>query len=108
MVILDTPDPGGNATAAVEQVRSGRAKLLMKGQISTPALMQAILDGPKGLRTGSVICQVVLMEIVRDGRRFLLADTGITPKPGLNQKIDILKSSVSVAARWVSRCPGWR
>jgi phosphate butyryltransferase len=94
MTVLDTGDPAGEA---VEQVRSGRARLLMKGQISTPALMQAILDGHKGLRTGRVICQVVLMEIVRDARRFLLADTGISPKPGLNQKIDILKSAVAVA-----------
>src|ERR1700722_16167987 len=35
MTILDTDDP---ASEAVGQVRSGRARLLMKGQIATPAL----------------------------------------------------------------------
>ncbi len=94
MTFLNTTEP---AAASVAQVRSGRARLLMKGQISTPELMQAILDGPSGLRTGRVICQVVLMEIVRDGRRFVLADTGICPRPDLEQKIDILQSAVSVA-----------
>jgi phosphotransacetylase len=94
MTILDTTEP---AAVAVAQVRSGRARLLMKGQISTPQLMQAILDGASGLRTSRVICQVVLMEIVRDGRRFVLADTGICPRPDLDQKIDILHSAVSVA-----------
>ena len=29
-----------------------------------------------------VICQVVLMEIPRDGRRFLLADTGVDVRLG--------------------------
>ena len=94
MTILNTTEP---AAASVAQVRSRRARLLMKGQISTPELMQAILDGQGGLRTGRVICQVVLMEIVRDGRRLVLADTGICPRPDLGQKIDILQSAVSVA-----------
>ena len=39
---------------------------LMKGQIATPELMKAVLDHDTGLRTGRVICQVVLMEIPRD------------------------------------------
>lgn len=94
MTILNTTEP---AAASVDQVRSRRARLLMKGQISTPELMQAILDGSNGLRTGRVVCQVVLMEIARDGRRFVLADTGICPRPDLSQKIDILQSAVSVA-----------
>jgi phosphotransacetylase len=94
MTILNTTEP---AAASVAQVRSGRARLLLKGQVSTPELVQAILDGPDGLRTGRVICQVVLMEIVRDGRRLVLADTGICPRPDLDQKVDILQSAVSVA-----------
>jgi phosphotransacetylase len=94
MTIVNTSEP---AAASVARVRSGQARLLMKGQISTPDLMRAILDERVGLRTGRVICQVVLMEIARDGRRFLLADTGITPRPDLGQKIDILQSAVSVA-----------
>jgi phosphotransacetylase len=94
MTVLDTIEP---AAAAVAQVRSGRARLLMKGQISTPELMQAILDGPTGLRTGRVLCQAVLMDVVRDGRRFVLADTGVCPRPDRDQKIDILHSAVSVA-----------
>lgn len=95
MTLIGTADP---ARAAVEEVRAGRAAILMKGQIPTPALMQAVLLREAGLRTGRVICQVVLMEIVRDGRSFLLADTGITPRPTLDQKLDILRSCVGVAA----------
>jgi phosphotransacetylase len=93
---LDTQQP---AQAAVAAVRNGRARMLMKGQIATPALMGAVLDPSHGLRTGRVICQAALMEIVASGRRFLLADTGICVQPTLDQKQDILGSCVELARR---------
>lgn len=85
------------AVAAVAEVKAGRARLLMKGQIATPSLMKAVLARDTGLRTNRCICQVVLMEIPRDRRRFLLSDTGITIQPSLDQKADILQSLVEVA-----------
>ena len=92
--MIESSDP---ASSAVAEVRSGRARLLMKGQIATPALMKAVLNREAGLRTNRCICQVVLMEIPRDSRRFLLSDTGITVEPTLDQKADILNSMVDVA-----------
>jgi phosphate butyryltransferase len=94
MAVLDENDSAGAAVAAV---RAGRACLLMKGQIATPALMRAILDPAAGLRTGRVICQVVLLEVRPSGRRFLLADTGICIRPTLEQQADILRHAVAVA-----------
>jgi phosphotransacetylase len=93
--LIESEDP---AAAAVGVVRMGRAKMLMKGQIDTPSLMRAMLSRENGLRTDRCICQIVLMEIPRDSRRFLLSDTGITIQPTLDQKADILKSMVGVAA----------
>jgi phosphotransacetylase len=95
-VIRDAVGPA-IAAAAVAEVRSGNARALMKGQIPTPELMKAVLDPKIGLRTGRVICQVVLMEIPRDNRRFLMADTGICVQPTLDERIDILRSAVEVA-----------
>jgi phosphate butyryltransferase len=89
------------AETAVRLVRTGDARALMKGQIATPALMKAVLHHETGLRTGRVVCQVVLMEVPRDRRRFLLADTGISVQPSLDERIDILRSTVEVAgALW--------
>ncbi|MGP0069821.1 MAG: phosphate acyltransferase [Isosphaeraceae bacterium] len=85
------------AAAAVAEVRSGNARALMKGQIATPALMDAVLDPTCGLRSGRVICQVVLMELPRDDRRFILADTGITVTPNDRKRIEILREAVAVA-----------
>ena len=92
--LVDTDDA---AITAVAEVKAGRARLLMKGQIATPLLMKAVLARETGLRTSRSICQVVLMEVVRDRRRFLLSDTGISIQPSLDQKADILQSLVEVA-----------
>ncbi len=99
--LVNADDP---AAAAVAEVKAGRAQALMKGQIATPALMKAVLSRETGLRTTRCICQVVLMEVPRDRRRFLLSDTGITIRPTLDQKADILQSLVEIAT--VLREPG--
>jgi len=92
------------ASSAVAEVRSGNAQALVKGQIATPDLMKAVLDRETGLRTERVICQVVLMEIPRDRRKFLLADTGICVQPGLDERIDIMRSAIELAqALWAER-----
>jgi phosphate butyryltransferase len=92
--LIDSEAP---AASAVAEIKGGRAVCLMKGQIATPDLMKAVLARETGLRTDRVICQVVLMEIPRDERRFLLTDTGITIQPTLDQKVDLLRHLVEVA-----------
>lgn len=85
------------AHAAVAEIRAGRAQALMKGQISTPELMSAVLARDTGLRSGRTIGQIVLMELPRDKRCFLLTDTGITIQPTLDQKRDLLRAMVDIA-----------
>jgi phosphotransacetylase len=92
--IVDTSEP---AELAVRKVRDGEATLLMKGQVTTPELMRAVLAQSDGLRTERSVAQVVLMEIAKSERRFLLADTGITIQPSLDQKMDIVRTCVQVA-----------
>jgi phosphotransacetylase len=92
--VLDSDNPG---VTAVAQVREERAQMLMKGQISTPSLIRAVLDPEAGLRAGRIICQVVLVDLRRINRRILLTDTGVCIRPTLEQKIDILRSAVAVA-----------
>jgi len=93
-IIEDAPD---SAVQAVQAVRSGRAQLLMKGQISTPSLMKAVLDKATGLRTSKTICQIVLMEIEKDRRSFLMTDTGVTVRPTLEQKRHLIELIVETA-----------
>ena len=100
--IVDTSQPG---PAAVAEVRAGRAKMLMKGQIATPDLMRAVLDKEVGLRTSRALCQIVMMEITRDQRGFLLSDTGICIRPTLVQKQSILEDMIRVAQALGERQP---
>lgn len=94
MRIVDSDQPG---PAAVAEVRGGRADTLMKGQINTPDLIRAVLNADQGLRTGRTLCQVVLMEIPRDRRTFLLSDTGLCIEPNFRQKSEILDSLLLTA-----------
>jgi phosphate butyryltransferase len=96
-LVIDHAEGLAIAARAVALVRSGAARALMKGQIPTPDLMKGILDSRDGLRTDRVICQIVMMEIGRDGRGFLMADTGICVQPGLDDRIDILGNAVELA-----------
>jgi phosphotransacetylase len=88
---------GITSDTSVATVREGQADMLMKGRVSTPELLHAVLAPETGLRCGRSIGQIVLMEIPRDRRRFLLADTGVMIRPNLAKKIDILQSTVAVA-----------
>jgi phosphotransacetylase len=92
--VLASAEP---AETAVQQIAEGRAAVLMKGQIDTPSLVRPLFDPCHGLRRGKTICQVVLMEILDQGRRFLLSDTGVTIRPTPKQKRDILKNTLDVA-----------
>ena len=95
--IRDVEGAEAQAFAAAAEVRQGRARLLAKGQVATPALMHAVLDPEYGLRSGRVVCQVVLMEIVEQSKIFLMADTGICVKPKLATKLDIVRHVIEVA-----------
>jgi len=90
-------DESNSAKVAVEQVRSGRAQMLMKGQISTPFFMKAVLNKDTGLRSGKTIAQVVLMEVAKDSRSFLMTDTGVSVEPNLKQKAELIEHVVRIA-----------
>ncbi len=92
--VIDSQTP---AISAVEQIHAGNARLLMKGQVATPDLMKAVLNKETGLRTGQVICQMVLMEIPKDRKSFLMTDTGITVSPTLQQKRELLSHLIATA-----------
>ena len=92
--VIDSETP---AITAVQQIHASHAELLMKGQVATPDLMKSVLNKETGLRTGRIICQMVLMEIPKDDRSFLMTDTGITVSPTLEQKRDLLNHLIETA-----------
>lgn len=84
------------AKKAVELVNDGKADVLMKGQISTPTLMKAVLDREKGLRTGEVLSHVAVAEVPTYEKLLVFSDGGINIHPDLETKKSILRSIIAM------------
>jgi phosphate butyryltransferase len=95
--ILHEPDETRAAHRAVAMVREGRADLLMKGKISTGALLRAVLDKEGGLRTGRLLSQVIVFQVPGFNRLMLMSDAGVNIAPTLEEKADICRNAIQVA-----------
>lgn len=85
------------ADAAVQTIDRGDAHILMKGNISTKALLQAVLNKQYGLRTGGVLSHSALFEIPSQNRLLFLTDAAMNISPSLKEKVDIIHNTVQVA-----------
>jgi phosphotransacetylase len=93
------PQPHSHAAAAraVELVRCGEARLLMKGSLHTDELMHEVVAHDTGLRTERRISHVYLMDIPGFGRPLLITDAAINVAPGLIDKRDIVQNAIDLA-----------
>ncbi len=82
---------------AIESIRSGRNRLLMKGSVTTPALLKACLDKTHGLNTGSCISHAAVCSIPGWERLLIISDGGVNVLPSLEQKADIIRSTAALA-----------
>jgi phosphate butyryltransferase len=85
------------ASTATELVSSGRADILMKGQIHTDDFLRAVLDKERGLRAGHVMSHVFILETTHQGRLTLVTDGAMNIAPDLVQKADIILNAVYLA-----------
>ncbi|MFB3850907.1 MAG: phosphate acyltransferase [Acidobacteriota bacterium] len=99
--IVDSPDEKTSVEKAVELIRNGEAKILLKGKVQTGTLMKGVLDREKGLRKGSLLSDAFLFESNVEGNEKLLCitDGGINIAPDLNAKKQILLNAVEVYRR---------
>ena len=95
--IIDAKSAEEAAVLAVAHVRRNEAQILMKGLVNTSVYMRAILNREIGLRTGELLCSFGAYEI--EGRLIYASDSGVNPAPNLEQKTQILKSSLNLLRR---------
>lgn len=93
------------AAAAVLAVREGRADILMKGHLHTDDFLRAILDKEKGLRTGSIMSHVFVLETTARGKFTLVTDGAMNIAPDLVTKADIIMNAVYLANVFGIECP---
>lgn len=95
--IVEALTPEAAAAKTVELVRTGQAKALMKGTISTPILLKAVLNSETGIKMSSVLSHVLVFEW--NGSFRFLTDGGMLPHPTLAEKQEILMNAVHIAKR---------
>ncbi len=85
------------ALKSIQLIREKRANALMKGNISTPVLLKAILNSETGIKRSSVLSHVLIFEW--KGKFKFLTDGGMIPHPTLSEKQEILTNSVLIAQK---------
>jgi phosphate butyryltransferase len=90
------------ASLATQMARNGEVDVLLKGHLRTDELLKPILDKRAGLRTGTLLSDVLLYEDVSAGKRLVgITDGGLNVAPTLNQKKQIVSNAITVC-----RCLG--
>jgi phosphate butyryltransferase len=95
--IVPVPHSHAAAAKAVELVRSGEARLLMKGSLHTDELMGAVVAHETGLRTERRISHVYLMDVPGHAGPLIITDAAINIAPNLEEKADIIRNAVDLA-----------
>lgn len=105
--IIDERDMDRAADRGAEMAAAGEVDILLKGGIPTNRLLQAVLKGPRSLRTGRLMSDVALFEDRRKGVRkiMMLSDGGVNVAPDLKEKIGIIRNAVAVAHALGIRVP---
>jgi phosphate butyryltransferase len=91
------PDPVVATYKAVEMAAEGDADVIMKGFVSTSALLKTVLSHDFNLRTKNLVSHTAVLDIPGYHKLFLMTDGGMVVKPDMEQKIQILENSVVVA-----------
>jgi phosphate butyryltransferase len=85
------------AQLAVKAVSGKEADVLMKGNVPTATILKEVLNKEYGLRTGSVLSHVAAFEVPGYDRLIFVTDAAMNIEPTLEQKVQIVQNSVTVA-----------
>jgi phosphate butyryltransferase len=96
--IVHTATVEESAAVIVEMANRDRLQVILKGFLPTASLMKPILDKEKGLRTGNLFSDILIVENPADNYQGLLGmtDGGLNILPDLLQKKQIIENAVRV------------
>ena len=95
--IVDAPDPIRAAATATAMVARGEADILMKGHLHTDDFLRAVLNKEEGLRTGSLMSHIYLVEHPQRDQFLFVSDGAMNIAPDLEMKAAIILNAVHVA-----------
>ncbi|MCU0287698.1 MAG: phosphate acyltransferase, partial [Acidobacteria bacterium] len=96
--IISSQSEEESAAKIVELAHQGKVQVILKGFLPTASLMKPILDKEKGLRTGNLLSDILVVENPADNYKGLLGmtDGGLNILPNLEQKKQIVENAVKV------------
>lgn len=98
--IVDEPNEKKSGDVSVKLILEKKASLLMKGLISTPYFLKAILNKEYGLiKKGSLISHTALIDVPTYDKLLIVSDVAMIPEPDLHQKVQIINFNIAIAAK---------
>ena len=98
-IIHNDKSPAISAKLAVEQVKKGNADALMKGFVSTGALLKAVLDKENGLRKGNLLSHVAFFESPYYHKLLCVTDVAMNVAPDFDAKVYIINNAVEACRK---------
>lgn len=95
--LIDAPHSHAAAETAVALVRSGSARVLMKGSLHTDELMGAVVARDTGLRTERRVSHCFLMDVPTLPDLLIITDAAVNIAPSLAAKVDIAQNAIELA-----------
>lgn len=103
--VIETSSHSESAAKAVELVKTGRADIIMKGQLHTSEYLKAILNRELGIKKNKVLSLVTVMEIPKCEKLVTVTDCGMNIKPNLSEKIELIKSASYISRKLGNKIP---
>jgi phosphate butyryltransferase len=88
-----------SAQIAVLMIKKGEADILMKGFVSTGALLKAVLDKENGLRKGGVLSHVAFFQSPYYHKLLCVTDAAMNVAPDFDTKVHILNNAVEACRK---------
>lgn len=83
-----------SATISVQLINEGKGNILMKGMVSTPILLKAVLQKENGLRKGKILSHLASFLLPARERLLFITDCAMNISPNLQEKKEIVQNAV--------------
>jgi phosphate butyryltransferase len=94
--IYDHRNPQSATYEAVRMASEGKADVIMKGFVSTSALLKTVLSKEFNLKTKNTVSHSAVLDIPGYFKLLAMTDGGMVVKPDRRQKIQIIENAVLV------------
>ncbi|GAA6151717.1 bifunctional enoyl-CoA hydratase/phosphate acetyltransferase [Pseudoteredinibacter isoporae] len=93
-VLIDVGHSHAAADKAVALIKEQQAEILMKADLSTAELLEAVIDKQHGIRTERRLSHVFVLDVPNYHKPLFITDAAINIDPKLPQKKDIIQNCI--------------